>query len=97
MATTSTLSVHPLQRAQILRQLAEFPYHLGVAEFAYGGIAGAAEGHRATVAWFARQCFRAHDGRVWIETLDRFAGRDTVVSRDKRQRHEIGYIRHVHS
>jgi hypothetical protein len=28
---------------------------------------------------FARQCFGAHDSRVWIETLDRFAGHDTVV------------------
>jgi hypothetical protein len=42
---------------------------------------------------FARQSFRAHDGRVWIETLDRFAGRYAVVRRDERQRHEIRYFR----
>jgi hypothetical protein len=45
----------------------------------------------------SRQGSGAHDGRIRIEALDRFAGRNAVVSRDERQRYEIGYVRHAHS
>ena len=45
------------QRAQVLGHVAELPDHLGVAEFASGGISRPAGGHRADVAGLAGQRF----------------------------------------
>jgi hypothetical protein len=43
----------PSQRAQIIRHIAEFPDHLGIAEIALSGITSAAERDRANAAFFS--------------------------------------------
>jgi hypothetical protein len=53
----------PSQRTQIVRHVAEFPDHLGVAEIARGRITRAAECDRANVAIIARKRLSAHHDR----------------------------------
>jgi hypothetical protein len=83
-----------LQRAQIVRHVAEFSDDCGIAKISGGGIARAAESDRAYVAFLAREHVRAHHRCIRTETFDWLAGRDTIVCSDEGQHGEVGDFRH---
>jgi hypothetical protein len=74
-----------LQRAQVVRDVAEFPDQLGVAEFSGRRIPSSAERDRAGAAGPVRERLRAHDRRIGAQAFHGFAGGDAIVGDHKGQ------------
>src|SRR5882724_8808735 len=85
----------PSQRTQVVRDVAEFPDHLGITENSGGRIAGATECDGADMTLLVRKRLGTHHGSVRIEAFDRLPRRDALVSSNKRQSDEVGFFRHL--
>jgi hypothetical protein len=89
-----TVRRQPSQRAQIIRHVAELSNHLGITEFADGGITSAAECDCTDMPFFTGKRFGPHYSRVGIKAFDRLARCNAIISSDERQRHVIRHIDH---
>jgi hypothetical protein len=84
LTRTPSWPYQSLQRTQVIRHVAEFSDHRGVAKFARGRVTSAAECDGADVAFFARQRLGAHHNRNRIEeAFGRLAGSYAVMGGDK--------------
>jgi putative heme iron utilization protein len=82
----TSIIAHLSKRTEIIRHVAKFPDHLGVAEIPGRRVATAAKRDRADMAFFARKRLSAHYNGNRVEAFRRLAGRHAVIAGDEGQR-----------
>jgi hypothetical protein len=84
-----------LQISQIVRHCTKSPDDLCVSEIPSCWIAGAAECDRSDMGFAARHHLGAHHRKVRTNAFDWLARSRAIFSRNKGQRDEVGYFRHI--